>query len=378
MEPMKPSVMVDQVKDLANVMREQTRPFDRIIRDALTPLEYRSLHRVYTVGDGDSFHATMATEMAFENIARIPSEPMSGMRFLEYGADFIPTAFPNDTLVVGISASGSTLRVAQAIERARKVSANVITAAITGNIEGIVGKAADRKVSVKLPDLGKSPGIRTYAASLIGLYLLAIRIGEIQEKYHQTEANDLRSELISLADIVDTTVKAVEKPARQAAKALKDAPVMVFAGSGPSYGSALFSAAKMVEAAGVFSMGQDLEEWAHVERFAYPSDTPTIIIAPPGRGYWRAAELAMTAKELGRRVIAVVKEDDKEVTQFADMVLPVVGNVREEFSPLVYHVFANLFASFVAEGLGRMLFQTDNPAMLAKMAANMTQRQAGQ
>jgi hypothetical protein len=45
---------------------------------------------------------------------------------------------------------------------------------------------------------------------------------------------------------------------------------------------------------------------------------------------------------------------------------------------LIYHVFANLFASFVAESLGRMLFQTDNPAMLAKMAANMAQRQAGQ
>jgi glucosamine--fructose-6-phosphate aminotransferase (isomerizing) len=336
------------------------------------------LHRVYTVGDGDSFHAAMATEMAFENIARIPCEPMSAMRFLEYGADFIPTAFPNDTLVVGISASGSTLRVAQALARAEKVSSNIITAAITGNIEGIVGKAAHRKISVKLPDLGGSPGIRTYAASLMGLYLLAIRIGEIQEQYHQTEANEMRSELISLADVVDATAKAVEKPAKQVAETFKDVPVMVFAGSGPSYGTALFSAAKMVEAAGVFSMGQDLEEWAHVERFAYPSDTPTMIIAPPGRGYWRAAELARTAKELGRRVIAIVKEDDKEVTQFADMVLPVVGNVREEFSPLVYHVFANLFASFVAERLGRMLFQTDNPAILAKMAANMAQRQAGQ
>ncbi|MBA3943249.1 MAG: hypothetical protein H0X37_01650 [Herpetosiphonaceae bacterium] len=42
-------------------------------------------------------------------------------------------------------------------------------------------------------------------------------------------------------------------------------------------------------------------------------------------------------------------------------VFPVIGDVREEFSPLVYHIGADLFASFVAEDLGRMLFQSDDP-----------------
>jgi len=374
---MKPSVMLDQVKDLPKVMREQTRSFDQAIRDILSPLEYHSLHQVYTVGDGDSFHASMATELAFESIAKITCEPLSAMRFLDYGADFIPTSFPNDTLVVGISASGGTQRVAQAIERARKTSPNIITIALTGNIEGIVGQAADRKLSVKLPDLGRSPGIRTYTASLLGLYLIAIRIGEIKEKYHQTVANEMREELIHLADVVEATAKAVEKPAKEAARMFKDAPVMLFAGSGPSYGTALFSAAKVIEAAGLFSMGQDLEEWAHVERFAYPSDTPTFIIAPPGRGYWRAVDLAKTARDLGRRVVVICKEGDKEIGQYADLVIPVVGDVREEFSPLVYHVYSNLLASHIAELWGRMLFQTDNPEMLAKMEANMSQRRPG-
>jgi hypothetical protein len=41
-------------------------------------------------------------------------------------------------------------------------------------------------------------------------------------------------------------------------------------------------------------------------------------------------------------------------------VLPVVGEVREEFSPLVYHIGGALFASFLADQLGRMPFQADN------------------
>ena len=187
MNVMPPLVMADQANDLGNVLRDETRPIDKIVRNVLSPLEFKSLKQVFTTGDGDSYHATMATEMAFKSIASIRCEPMSAMRFLEYGADYIKSSFPNDTLVVGISASGRTERVAQALERANKRSKNIITAVLSGDVDGRIGEQADRKISVKLPDKGRSPGVRTYNASLMGLLLLAIRIGEIQDRYHQTE-----------------------------------------------------------------------------------------------------------------------------------------------------------------------------------------------
>jgi glucosamine--fructose-6-phosphate aminotransferase (isomerizing) len=42
--------------------------------------------------------------------------------------------------------------------------------------------------------------------------------------------------------------------------------------------------------------------------------------------------------------------------------LPVRGSVREEFSPLLYHVFAGYTACYLAGELGRMPFQADRPA----------------
>ena len=69
--------------------------------------------------------------------------------------------------------------------------------------------------------------------------------------------------------------------------------------------------------------------------------------------------------------MAIAKDDDHEMTS-ADFVLPVVGEVREEFSPLVYHVAADLFASYLADALGRKLFQTDNPAFRETMATATT------
>lgn len=367
MDPMEPAVMVKQVEDLPVVMREQTRPFDMLVRNVLTPLEYLSLRRVFVVGDGDSYHAAMASELAFENIARIPCEPMSAQRFLDYGAEWMPVPNPNSTLVVGISASGKTKRVIQSLERAKQFGA--LTIALTGTAGSPLTQAGDRTVAVQLPDKGPSPGIRTYSGTLMGLALLAIRIGEVKDKYHQEQANAMRKEIESLAGIIEATTKATDGHARQAAAAFKDANINIWVGSGPSYGTAIFSAAKTVEAAAVFSVGQDLEEWWHVEKFAFPKDMPTFIVAPPGRSYWRAVELAKTAREMGRRIAAVVKDDDKEIAPLADFVFPVVGEVREEFSPLVYHVAADLYAAYLTENLGRKLFQTDNPGFRAAMAA---------
>ena len=288
--------------------------------------------------------------MAFEAIAGVTCEPLSAQRFLDYGAAWMRDPPPDRTLVVATSASGGTRRVVQAIERAREHGA--LTIALIGTLDSAVALAADRAVVVEVPRRERSPGIRTYQASLLGMLLIAIRLGE---------ADALRPELLALAEVVDATGRAIEGRSREVADLVAGARAMMTVGSGPSYGTALFGAAKLVEAAGVLAVGQDLEEWWHLERFALPADMPLFVIAPPGRSHWRAGDLAATARGLGRRVIAVTHSDDTDVTRHANAVLPVHGEVREELSPLVYHLFAGHVAAHVARLLGRVPFQAGRP-----------------
>ena len=354
-------VMLRQLAGLAGDLRQLTRPFAQQIETVLSPAEWAAVKNVYLTGDGDSYHASCALEMAFETIADVGCRPMSAQRFVDYGAQWMR----QQSLVLAISASGGTQRVVQAIERAKEHGA--LSVAVTGTPDSPVARAADRAIVVELPQKERSPGIRTYQASLIGLLLVAIQLGEMQGRQSQSEAAALRQELVALADVVEATNAAVKEPCQEVAKTVAAAPTLVMLGSGPSYGTALFSAAKLVEAAGVFAMGQDLEEWWHVERFAYPVDMPVFVLAPPGRSHWRAGEVAATARGLGRRVIAVARPDDTEVTRHAHAVLPVLGETREEFSPLVYHVFASHVAAAVAERLGRSLFQSDRPELLRSL-----------
>ena len=151
---------------------------------------------------------------------------------------------------------------------------------------------------------------------------------------------------------------------------VKDHVFISYVGSGPSFGTASFSGAKVVEAAGVFSVPTDLEEWAHVERFTYPLDFPVFIVAPPGKGYWRAAMLAEGVKRLGHYLMVVVEAGDEEVAKYADVVFPIPGHVREEFSPLVYYIPGTTFAYYLTKALGRSMFMTDNDYVM-KMREEM-------
>jgi len=362
MEPLKPEVMFRQVAGLAGDVRQLTRSFEQQVRAALTPSEWRAVKKIYLTGDGDSYHASCAAEMAFEAIAGVDCEPLSAQRFLDYGAAWMRPAPPHQTVVIATSASGGTERVVQAIERAKENGA--LTVALTGTPNSPVMQAADRSVVVELPHKERSPGIRTYQASLVGMLLAAIQLGELQDRYAQEEAERLRRELVDLADAVDATTSAIQAGCREVADMIAASPVVVMLGSGPSYGTALYGAAKLIEAAGVFAMGQDLEEWWHVERFAYPVDMPVCVIAPPGRSHWRAESVAATARGLGRRVIVVTHRDDTQVSRHAHIVLPVQGEVREEFSPVLYHLFASYVAAHVAERLDRCPFQSDRPELL--------------
>ncbi|HEX5505943.1 MAG TPA: SIS domain-containing protein, partial [Thermomicrobiales bacterium] len=217
---MDPVVMVEQVRDFPRLNREYVRPFDQLVSDALTPLECLSLLRVVVTGDGDSYHAAHAAELAFECLGGVACEPLSAQRCRDYAVEWLPQPAPRTALVVGVSASGQTRRVVECLERAR--ARHALTLALTGAPASPVAAAAECRLVVALPDPVPSPGLRTYHASLLGLLLLAIRLGEVRGRYHQDEANGLRRELAGLADVMAATIAAAAAPARAAAEALGD------------------------------------------------------------------------------------------------------------------------------------------------------------
>jgi glucosamine--fructose-6-phosphate aminotransferase (isomerizing) len=352
---MLPTVMITQVEDLPRLMRESVGGFMRRLEASMGSEECRGIESVFLVGCGDSYHASLAAQMAFESIAGVRCRPSSSFSYIEYAADWMRGQGSRPPWVVGISASGTTSQVVQALHKANACGAS--TVALVGAQGSPVTHAADCTYCVEVPSPEPSPGIRTYAATVLGLMLLAIRIGQANRKCGTADVEMLAAELIGLEEVVRDTLAAVKQTAVMTAESLKEAVALLFLGSGPSLGTAKYCAAKVVEASGVFAVAQDVEEWMHVERFCYPDDMPIFLIAPPGRSLTRVEEVARVAESQGRRIVAVVDAEDVHVAPHARFVLPVVGRVREEFSPLVYQVPGILVASALATALGRRPFR---------------------
>jgi glucosamine--fructose-6-phosphate aminotransferase (isomerizing) len=349
--------MIAQVESLPGLVRDELKTLDARVRRLLDHNECLSVKRIVITGCGDSHMAGVATELAFEELAGIATEPMRAMEAARYGAIYQPKSFPGNPLTLGISVSGAVARTREALAIARAEGA--LTVAITANPEAPLAQTAAKMLDCTVPDFAFAPGVRSYRVSLMVLYLLAIRLAEVAGKMTQDEANALRQELKGTADVMEATIEASHARTRELAEAMAAQKEFVFTGDGPNLATAYFGAAKVIEAAGRHALGQDTEEWAHLQYFInVDTDTPTFVISPGSRGHGRAAELVEPMNRIGRTLIAVVPDGDRAIAPHADWVLPVVGQVREIFTPMVYAISGELFAAHLSDVVGEPFFRS--------------------
>jgi glutamine---fructose-6-phosphate transaminase (isomerizing) len=347
---------VDSLPELVAVMVDR---LTTAVAHALPPDLCRQTTRVFLTGCGDSHHAGLNAELAFEQLAGLPCEPMPAMQFSRYAVETLPEGA---NLVLAVSVSGQVRRTLEALERARRAGATAV--AVTGSASSRLAQAAERVVATAVPPLPDElqglivPGVRSYVASQLALNLTALHLGRERGHLTQAAANALRRELAGLAEQMEATLAASDPVARRIAQAWQDAREFVFCGTGPNYGTAVFSAAKILEASGDTAVAQETEEWAHLQFFAREAATPTFLISAGGRDTDRALEIATAAKAIGRRV-ALIAPRDGELAQSGarDALLPISGPVRECFSPLLTCLPGALFAAYRAQVIGEPYFR---------------------
>ncbi len=249
---------------------------------------------VLLCGCGDSHHAADSLAHTFRSWAQLASMGSPAMEAARYLVPELKHR-AEGVLLVGISVSGETARTLEALELGRQLGLG--TLAITCQESGSLSTAADHRLIGELPDYPDGPGLISYLVSLLAGCALA----------SQLASNDL-------AQLVD---RAVGELGRQlpvemdqywqlgvrAADELGDGLPVTYLGSGPAYGSAMFAAAKLIEAAGRPAWAQDVEEWAHLEYFAEPAGLPTWLLSSSGRADGRETEVIRAAESIGRQMI---------------------------------------------------------------------------
>ncbi|MFN4293945.1 MAG: SIS domain-containing protein [Thermoflexales bacterium] len=317
----------------------------------------RALERLYVIGCGDSHFAALATEFAFESIAGIAAKAQNAMTFSRYSVIHFdaPACAPRAgaSAVIGVSVSGGVSRTIEGMLRAK--ARGLRTFAVTNSEQTPIAQAADAVLTTRTPDAPNAagvqvPGARSYFASVIMLYSCALRMAEARK--HDTRI--WRAQLSDMGQRAQRTIEMSDAPARALAERTLDAGEFVFCGSGPNFGTAQFCAAKVLEASGDAAIGQDVEEWAHLQYFAKAVDTPTFLITANERDASRAAEVKTAMLAIGRRVIEVSPHGAAISTD--GFHLP-YAPCPEVFAPLLACIPAMLFAAYRAELLGEPYFR---------------------
>jgi glucosamine 6-phosphate synthetase-like amidotransferase/phosphosugar isomerase protein len=338
----------DQLDQLPDVIRTASIRLEEDTRSTLSTPEHLGLQLVVLTGCGDSGIAARGASFAWHELAGVPAMHLDAMTAARFYARHHQPWRPGGQLVLAVSSSGEVARTVEAAEEFSAVTGTMVCAA-TANPASPLAAAAGRTIDTSTGVHVSGPGLASYVVSLLGLVHLAIRCGEVRGRYTMDRARQLRDELRGTADAIATTVETAADAVSELASAWHGYDAIEFLGSGPARASAAFGAAKVLEAVGLRSMDQDVEEFMHLQYFERQAErTPTVLICPsasPARS--RARSVADYLDTL-RRPSVVLTDDPSSAKALTH------APTRELFAPIVHAAVLAALATELADRHGEV------------------------
>lgn len=299
------NTLVCQVLSLPELLRQQYYDLEPKARLVLTTPEIFSVQKIILTGCGDSYAAALATKGAFEQLTKLPCEVVPAIELSRTYPRHQLGGAPYHPLVIAVSNSGSVVRVAEAIQAAKKHGAFAL--GVTGKRESLLGRSVDRVLDLNIPPFPSAPGTRSYLVAVLSLLLIAIRMGEVRGHYTMDTAMEMRLDMLTQAEELDRLLPALCQQTDALAQQWQALEAYDFVGTGMDAAAAWFGKAKIFEALGKYAMDINSEEWLHLNFFMRNVERiGTIVIANRDNpAMSRNRELIQFARELGRPLAVI-------------------------------------------------------------------------
>ncbi|MBP1714345.1 MAG: glutamine amidotransferase [Deltaproteobacteria bacterium] len=320
----------------------------------LTPNALKDIRRVVIIACGTSYHAALIGKFMIEEIARMPVE-------VDFGSEFRyrdPLVGPRD-LLLAISQSGETTDTLAAFREGKEKKArtlaicNVVDSSLARQSEGLFYTHAG-------PEIGVA-STKAFTCQIVGLFLLAIRLGLTRETLAPQAAKDL---LESLAKIPHQAQKVLElnEPIAALSKKYMNARDFLYLGRGVNYPIALEGALKLKEISYIHAEGYPAGEMKHGPIALIDEEVPVVVLAPKGKTYEKILSNIEEVRARGGKVIALTNPGCEEIASKARDVLWIPESHRL-LMPILFNIPLQLLAYNIAVLKGT---DVDQPRNLAK------------
>ena len=318
------------------------------------PERLAEVKRVHLVACGTSWHACLVGKFLLEHLTALPTE-------VDYGSEYRyrEPLVGEDVLVVGVTQSGETADTLAAMELAKEQGA------LLGTICNVRGSSSWRLAEVSMltqagPEIGVA-STKAFTTQLVALMLLALAL-----RRSRGLADDLDRELIHqlqrLPLAVEQALEGEEQIYDHATELLSEATDSLYLGRGCLYPIALEGALKLKEISYLHAEGYPAGEMKHGPIALLTDGFPVVAVAPATPTREKLIGNLMEVRARGATVIAVAEKHAQDVSQVADLILP-IPEVHHLLQPIVAVVPLQLLAYRVAVELG---LDVDQPRNLAK------------
>ncbi len=295
--------------------------------------------RIIIVACGTSWHSALIAEYLFEDLARVPVE-------VEYASEFRyrNPVITNKDVVIAISQSGETADTMAALELANQ------RGALTYGIVNVVGSSIARVTDAGSyihagPEIGVA-STKAFTGQVTLLTMMALSIankrGTLSKSYYQ----QLLQELEAIPDKIEAAL-ALDPKIKYIAQEFKDSENALYLGRGYNFPVALEGALKLKEISYIHAEGYPAAEMKHGPIALIDENMPVVVIATNKSAYEKIASNIQEVKARKGRVIAVVTEGDRTISEIADYTIEIPETI-EPLTPLLSVIPLQLLSYHIA------------------------------
>ncbi len=303
--------------------------------------------RVYLVGCGTSLYNGQVAKYAFEQIAGLTAEATPAFTFSKYAQ----TSLLNPrTLVVGISTTGETAAVCEALGTARRAGAR--TLAITAEADSAVTRVAEAAILTNGQHDTMSVKTSSYVQALIALYVLAARLRARRASAEPIRPNTAQTgsqdkdwifEISKAGELAARFLNRQREEIRLLAEQFAAAEMVFVLGSGPNLGTAEEAALKVIEMVKMHAEAQELENFFHGRLREVDLTSPLFFIAPKGAASARLLDFLTVTNHIQAPSVVITDEPTVGIRKLATHIIQIPGEIDELVTPLLYIIPMYLF-----------------------------------
>ena len=312
-----------------------------------------SAPRLIFAACGTSWHAALIGEYMLEQYAHISVE-------VEYASEFRyrNPILTKDDVVILISQSGETADTLAALREAKLHGATAI--GICNVVGSSIARESDGGVYIHAgPEIGVA-STKAFTSQLTVLTLLTNLLAR-RRGMSREQGMELVQELKLLPDKVQTILSNT-KQIEYIAGEFKEMKNFLYLGRGYNFPVALEGALKLKEISYIHAEGYPAAEMKHGPIALIDEKMPVVFIAPNDKTYEKIMSNIQEVKARQGRVIAIVNEKEKNISELVDYLI-CVPHTLDLFSPILSVIPLQLLAYYIAVSRG---CNVDQPRNLAK------------